>query len=98
MNLSGDNITAIIISGFGVLQSIGIALIVRRTRRIREKVDVVDQKVTGVASAVGKVHALVDSQHSELKGELKTYKEFTDQAFNLVVTREGKPPNATEEP
>src|SRR4051812_29096110 len=71
VTLSGDNIRDIAIAVIGALQTIGVTIIVRRTKRIRDKVDVVDTKVSGVASAVNTVHALVDSRHSELQGELK---------------------------
>jgi hypothetical protein len=92
MTLSGDNIRDIAIALITAINSsiiVIVPIMLRRQTRIREKVDVVDTKVSGVAAAVDKVHALVDSQHSELKGELKTYKEFTDQALGLSVNREG---------
>lgn len=93
MTLSGDNIRDIAIAVIGSVQTIIVTIVLRRTRRIREKVDVVDTKVSGVASAVDTVHALVDSRHSELKGELKKANEVTETALKMVVNREGMPPD-----
>lgn len=94
MTLSGDNIRDIAIALITLVQTaavVAIPLLLRRARRIRDTVDVVDKKVSGVATTLDTVHALVNSSHAELKGELKHANEVTETALKMVVNREGMP-------